>query len=107
MSYGPFGDDYDPSLLKVAAELRDRFFPDPGFVPGLIVDHRDGYRVRIESGQYLGHTGPVSGISNFWTWHKVDEEDNKIGDPVSGYGTELISPKTAQIIKFPGRSAPG
>lgn len=102
MPYGPFGEYYDPNLLRIASEIRDRFFPDPGFKPGLIVDHKDGYRVQIESGQYLGHSGPVSGISNFWTWHRVDEHDNKIGDPVSGYGTELISPRTAEVIPFPG-----
>lgn len=101
MPYGPLGEWYDPELLRVARDLRERFMPDPGFSPGLIVEHRDGYKVRIEGGQYLDQAAPVARISNHWQWHPVDDAGERSGETVSGYGSELVSPLLGQVVAFP------
>ena len=42
--------------------------------PGTITTHPDGYKVEIIDGQFYG----TYGLSNFWTWKRLDtgvEED--------------------------------
>lgn len=94
------GGDYDPRLVKLAEEIKSKLIVDPGFAPGMTVEHRDGYKVRIISGQFMVQDGPVSRLSNFWNWYRLDEDGKPIGKSVGGYGSELIPARSAEIVPF-------
>jgi hypothetical protein len=49
---------------------------------GEIIDHPDGYKVKVISGQYWGEYG----LSNFWYWKRVNEDGSLSEETYSGYG---------------------
>ena len=50
---------------------------------GRVINHPDGYKVKILSGCYLDST--YGRVSNWWTWARV-LKGGKLGRKVSGYG---------------------
>lgn len=84
---------YDPDILKIADELKNKFYPVPSYGVGDIVGHKDGYKVRITAGMYWDGDGPERRLSNHWTWHPVNRDGIQDGPSASGYGNSLIDPK--------------
>lgn len=65
---------------------------DAPFAIGDVVEHPEDGNVKIISGQYWGEHG----LSNFWTWQRVDGSGSPVGEKRSGYGWKLpvaASPK--------------
>ncbi len=66
---------------NINQSLRSYFCPTMEI--GAIVDHPDGYKVKIIDGCYLDPT--YGRVSNWWTWKQV-KQDGSLGKKASGYG---------------------
>lgn len=84
---------YDPDLLRAVDEMKRELFPEPAYAVGRIVGHIDGYKVRIVAGMYWDGEGPERRLSNHWTWHRVNADEERTGPDVGGYGGELLDPR--------------
>lgn len=51
---------------------------------GEIIDHPDGYKVYVISGQYLDST--YGRVSNHWSWKRVNPDGSLSEEVESGYG---------------------
>ena len=70
----------DEDLFALAEQLTKEYFPCSMEI-GKIIDHPDGYKVKVVSGRYMG----TYGLSNYWTWRQV-LKDKTLGPEISGYG---------------------
>jgi hypothetical protein len=52
------------------------------FAIGDVVQHPDGYEVKITDGAYWGHRG----LSNFWYWKRVNDDGTLSETTEHGYG---------------------
>jgi hypothetical protein len=73
--------EHSSSLASVAKQLNEEFFTTELEV-GKIVKHPEHGRVKITDGQFWG----IHGLSNFWSWRKVDKENKPYGKTYNGYG---------------------
>lgn len=80
-------EDRDDKLREIAREVTERTFALPRWEIGDIVEHPDGYPVRIISGS-LWKEFPEGGqrLVNSWTWRRVDATGREIGQEESGEG---------------------
>jgi hypothetical protein len=80
-------DDRDEKLREIAREITEQNFPLPRWEIGDIVEHPDGYPVRIISGK-LWEEFPDGGqrLVNTWTWKRLDAAGRDTGADASGEG---------------------
>ena len=69
------------TLTNLAREITEELIPSSLQV-GKIVQHPDGYKVKIVDGEYWGRHG----LSNFWSWRRVTENGTLSSKTECGYG---------------------
>lgn len=80
-------DDREEALKRIARNITEEFFDVPRWEVGDIVDHPDGYPVKILSGMlWQEHPDGGQRLVNQWTWTQVDGSGNEIGPVHSGEG---------------------
>jgi hypothetical protein len=67
---------------KWVKDLTEEVLGETKMKIGAILQHPKHGRVIITEGQYWG----VHGLSNFWSWRKVDADDKPFGETYDGYG---------------------
>lgn len=76
------------SVHPLAKQITEEVMGGAPFAVGDVVEHPDGYPVRIVSGTYWAKHG----LSNFWSWKRVDADGTPYGETQSGYGWRQDAP---------------
>ncbi len=71
------------SFQTIAHQINTNLAAQSSMRVGAVVNHPDGYKVKVLSGQYLDST--YGRVSNWWTWARV-LKGGTLGRKVSGYG---------------------
>lgn len=80
-------DDRDERLREIARDITERHFDLPRWEIGDVVEHPDGYPVRILSGRlWEEFTDGSQRLVNQWTWRRLDALGNETGATMSGEG---------------------
>jgi hypothetical protein len=70
------------SLQTIANQINQGFADSCNMKIGKIINHPDGYKVKVISGQFLSN----GRVSNFWYWKKVLKNGKLTKKEYCGYG---------------------
>lgn len=73
----------NPALAALGRSFNQELASQSKMRIGQVIQHPDGYPVKVISGYYLDPT--YGRVSNWWTWQRVNE-DGSLGEQESGYG---------------------
>lgn len=72
------------ALSNIVKDINQEFASKSKMKIGETIDHPDGYKVHVISGQYLDST--YGRVSNHWSWKRVNPDGSLSETVESGYG---------------------